>query len=49
MDLEDLGDRLKARKAQLLARFNEAGALPPPQTRAFTGHKLVQSKPVQAQ
>lgn len=49
MDLDDLGDRLKARKAQLLARFKESGALPPPQTRSFTGHKLVQSQPVQAQ
>jgi len=46
VDLEDLGERLKARKAQLLAKFKEAGKLPPPQTRSFTGHKLSQSEPV---
>lgn len=49
MDLDDLGDRLKTRKAQLLAEFEEAGTLPPPQTRSFTGHKLAQSQPVQMQ
>ena len=49
MNLEDLGTRLKVRKAQLLAKFKEAGALPPPQTRSFTGHKLAQSQPMQAQ
>lgn len=48
MDLDDLGERLKAGKAQLLARFKEASALPPRQTRSFTGHKLAQSQPVQA-
>ena len=49
INLDDLGDRLKARKAQLLARFKEAEALPPPQTRSFTGHKLAQSQPLQVQ
>jgi hypothetical protein len=49
VDLDDLGDRLMARKAQLLAKFKDAGALPPPQTRSFTGHKLAQSQPVHAQ
>ena len=49
INLDDLGDRLKARKAQLLAKFKEAGGLPPPQTRSFTGHKLAQSQPLHAQ
>ena len=49
VDLDDLGERLKTRKAQLLAKFKEAGKLPPPQTRSFTGHKLSQSEPVVAQ
>ena len=49
VDLDDLGDRMTARKAQLLAKFKEAGQLPPPQTRSFTGHKLAQSQPVHAQ
>lgn len=48
VDLDDLGERLKTRKAQLLAKFKEAGKLPPPQTRSFTGHKLSQSEPVVA-
>ena len=43
VDLEDLGDRMKARKAQLLTQFKEVGKLPPPQTRSYTGHKLIQS------
>ena len=49
INLDDLGDRLKARKAQLLARFKEAEAMQPPQTRSFTGHKLAQSQPLQVQ
>ena len=48
VDLEDLGDRMKARKAQLLTQFKEVGKLPPPQTRSYTGHKLIQSQPVTA-
>ncbi|MDB5487295.1 MAG: hypothetical protein JWQ58_1010 [Reyranella sp.] len=48
MDLDGLADRLKARKAELLATFEEAGKLPPPQTRSFTGHKLAQSEPIQS-
>ncbi len=42
----DLGERLTVRKAQLLAKFKEAGKLPSPQTRSFSGHKLTQSEPV---
>jgi hypothetical protein len=47
LDMEALGARLAARKAQLLEQF-KTGGLPPPKTRAFTGHKLEQSKPVEA-
>ena len=39
--------RLAARKVQLLEQFKASG-LPTPKTRAFTGHKLEQSKPVEA-
>ncbi len=44
LDVDALGERLVARKQELLAEFEKA--LPPPQTRSFTGHKLVQSQPV---
>lgn len=44
VDLVALGDRLKARKQQLTAEFKNAD-LPPLETRSFTGHELVQSKP----
>ena len=47
LDMDALGDRLAARKAQLLEQFKTSG-LPAPKTRAFTGHKLEQSKPVEA-
>jgi hypothetical protein len=47
LDLDTLGERLLARKQQLLAQF-KANGLPPPITRAFTGHKLKQGKPVEA-
>jgi hypothetical protein len=45
VDLEALGEQLKARKEELLAQFKD-GELPPPQTRSFTGHRLEQSAPV---
>ena len=45
LDMDDLGERLAARKKELLARF-KADGLPAPTTRAFTGHKLQQGKPV---
>src|SRR5579872_1448309 len=41
LDLEALGERLAARKQELLAKFKAEG-LPPPTTRSFTGHKLKQ-------
>jgi hypothetical protein len=45
LDLSGLGERLMARKQQLMAQF-EGGNLPPPETRSFTGHKMRQGKPV---
>jgi hemerythrin superfamily protein len=47
LDMEALGDQMAARKAELLAEIKTKG-LPTPQTRSFTGHKLVQSEPVAA-
>jgi Hemerythrin HHE cation binding domain len=47
MDLEALGERLKARKEELKRQFAD-GNLPPPHTRSFSGHKLVQDHPVDA-
>lgn len=47
LDLVAMGERLKARKAQL-AKELAGGNLPPPETRSFTGHELVQSKPLEA-
>jgi len=46
LDLEALGERLKARKEELMAQFKD-GNLPPPQTRSFTGHQLEQGRPVE--
>jgi hypothetical protein len=48
IDLDALGDRLKERKDQLAATLKGRAKLPPPETRSYTGHKLVQSKPVEA-
>jgi hypothetical protein len=45
LDLEALGEQLKARKEELMAEFKD-GDLPPPQTRSFTGHQLEQGRPV---
>ena len=45
LPLDDLGDRMTARKKELLARI-KADGLPTLVTRSFTGHKLAQSKPV---
>ena len=36
------------RKRALLAQYKDSGKLPPPRTRSFTGHKLVQDSPVEA-
>jgi hemerythrin HHE cation binding domain-containing protein len=45
LDLEVLGERMAARKQELLVKFKAAG-LPPPTTRSFTGHKLLQGRTV---
>jgi hemerythrin superfamily protein len=47
LDMHSLGDRLKARKEELLAKIKAEG-LPPPTTRSFTGHKLQQGHTVDA-
>lgn len=46
LDVEALGERLAARKRQLERQFAEAPHLPPAHTRTFTGHNLVQDKPI---
>ena len=48
LDLAALGERLKARKEELMKEFDGGDNLPPPETRSYHGHKLVQSKPVEA-
>jgi hypothetical protein len=45
--MDAMGARIKARKEALLTTIKQTG-LPPPQTRSYVGHKLVQSKPVEA-
>jgi hypothetical protein len=47
LDMQALGDRMMARKEELKQEF-AGGNLPPPHTRSFTGHKLVQDNPVAA-
>jgi hypothetical protein len=47
LDMDALGDKLAARKEELLAQFKAEG-LPPPETRSFTGHELRQGTPVEA-
>jgi Hemerythrin HHE cation binding domain len=48
LDLERLGQRLMERKAALKEEFADGAKLPPPHTRSFTGHELVQDHPVDA-
>lgn len=43
LDMDELGDRMRARKAELLAQFEDG--LPPPETRSFTGHDLERGAP----
>jgi hypothetical protein len=38
--------RLMERKQALMQEFAAGAKLPPPHTRSFTGHKLVQDQPV---
>jgi hypothetical protein len=47
LDMDALGEQMKARKDELLATFKKSG-LPPPETRSFTGHKLAQGAPVES-
>jgi len=47
VDTEALGERLAARKKELLAQIKKNG-LPPPTTRSFTGHEMEQGEPVEA-
>ena len=47
LDMDALGDRMAARKEQLMAKFKTEG-LPAPLTRSFTGHKLQQGHTVVA-
>jgi hypothetical protein len=46
VDVEGLGERMAARKKELLAQFKAEG-LPTPTTRAFTGHDLKQGEPIE--
>jgi hypothetical protein len=46
LDMDALGEQMKARKEELLAEFKKNG-LPTPQTRSFSGHELEQGEPVQ--
>ena len=47
LDMAALGERIMARKEELKQEF-AGGNLPPPHTRSFSGHKLVQDNPVAA-
>lgn len=46
LDMEALGERMAARKQELLAAFKKSG-LPAPETRSFTGHAIEQGEPVE--
>jgi Hemerythrin HHE cation binding domain len=48
LDTEALGRRLLQRKQALMEEFKGGAKLPPPHTRSFTGHELVQDHPVNA-
>jgi hypothetical protein len=47
LDIEALGERIMARKEELKQQF-AGGNLPPPHTRSYSGHKLVQDNPIAA-
>ena len=48
LDMNALGEKMLKRKEELIAKFAK-GKLPPPETRSFTGHKLVQAEPIEAE
>lgn len=45
LDMDALGEQLRTRKEALMAQF-EGGNLPPPETRSFAGHELIEGEPV---
>jgi hemerythrin superfamily protein len=45
IDMDELGERLMARKGAVLAEY-KTGGIPAPETRTFTGHTLEQGEPV---
>ena len=47
LDMDVLGERLMARKEELQRQFAD-GHLPPAHTRSYSGHNLVQDKPLSA-
>jgi hemerythrin superfamily protein len=47
IDVKAMGGRMKMRKEELVLRF-AGGNLPPPETRSYSGHKLVQSQPLES-
>ena len=47
LDMQALGAKMMERKEELVSKF-AGGNLPPPETRSFTGHKLVQAAPLEA-
>ena len=46
IDMDELGNLMKARKKALLAEY-KTGGIPAPETRTFTGHTLEQGEPVE--
>ena len=44
-DMDELGDRLMARKEAILGQYKTSG-IPAPETRTFTGHTIEQGDPV---
>ena len=49
LDFEELGQRLQQRKQALKEELGDGSKLPPPHTRSFTGHDLVQDQPVEVE
>jgi hemerythrin superfamily protein len=47
LDMDNLGDRLLARKKELQAQFKSSG-LPPPETRSMKGASLTHGQPLEA-
>jgi hemerythrin superfamily protein len=45
LDMDEIGERMKARKEAILADYKTSG-IPAPATRTFTGHTLEQGEPV---